>query len=193
MGNTFFAMLARLKLINRWALMRKTREENLAEHSLDVAILAHALGLIAKKRLGKVVDEKQAVLMALFHDATEIITGDMPTPIKYLNPSIKEAYKEVEKGAAEQLLRKLPEDLEEEYRKILLPDKESYAYEKKLVKAADKLSAYLKCIEEKKTGNLEFLKAEEALEASLLSVNLEEVRIFLKEFLPSYGKTLDEL
>lgn len=193
MGNTFFAMLARLKLINRWALMRKTREENLAEHSLDVAILAHALGLIAKKRLGKVVDEKQAVLMALFHDATEIITGDMPTPIKYLNPSIKEAYKEVEKGAAEQLLRKLPEDLEEEYRKILLPDKESYAYEKKLVKAADKLSAYLKCIEEKKTGNLEFLKAEEALEESLLSMNLEEVRIFLKEFLPSYGKTLDEL
>lgn len=193
MGNTFFAMLARLKLINRWALMRNTREENLAEHSLDVAILAHALGLIAKKRLGKVVDEKQAVLMALFHDATEIITGDMPTPIKYLNPSIKEAYKEVEKGAAEQLLRKLPEDLEEEYRKILLPDKESYAYEKKLVKAADKLSAYLKCIEEKKTGNLEFLKAEEALEASLLSMNLEEVRIFLKEFLPSYGKTLDEL
>lgn len=193
MGNTFFAMLARLKLINRWALMRNTREENLAEHSLDVAILAHALGLIAKKRLGKVVDEKQAVLMALFHDATEIITGDMPTPIKYLNSSIKEAYKEVEKGAAEQLLRKLPEDLEEEYRKILLPDKESYAYEKKLVKAADKLSAYLKCIEEKKTGNLEFLKAEEALEASLLSMNLEEVRIFLKEFLPSYGKTLDEL
>lgn len=193
MEHTFFAMMARLKFINRWALMRNTREENLAEHSLDTAILAHALCLIGNMRLGKNLDGEKAAVIALFHDATEIITGDMPTPVKYLNPVIKEAYKDIEKKAAEKLLEKLPEDLRGEYRKVVAPSKEEHPYERKLVKAADKLSAYLKCLEEKKTGNGEFLKAEEACLNSLLEMKLPEVEVFLKDFVPSYGKTLDEL
>lgn len=193
MENSFFAMMARLKLINRWALMRNTREENLAEHSLDTAILAHALCLIGNKRMKKNLDAEKAAVFALFHDATEIITGDMPTPVKYLNPVIKEAYKDIEQKAAEQLLDKLPEELQGEYRKMLLPDKEEYQYERKLVKAADKLSAYLKCLEEKRTGNGEFLRAEEASLQYLLEMKLEEVEVFLKDFVPAYGKTLDEL
>lgn len=193
MEHTFFAMMARLKFINRWALMRNTREENLAEHSLDTAILAHALCLIGNQRLGKSLDAEKAAVIALFHDATEIITGDMPTPVKYLNPVIKEAYKDIEKKAAEKLLDKLPEELQGEYRKILLPDKEEYKYERKLVKAADKLSAYLKCLEEKRTGNGEFLRAEETCLNSLLAMELKEVSIFLEDFVPAYGKTLDEL
>lgn len=193
MSYTFFAMMERLKFINRWALMRNSREENLSEHSLDVAILAEALCLIGNKRLGKKLNADRAAVMALFHDASEIITGDMPTPVKYLNPEIKKVYKEIEEKAVERLLDRLPSDLKEEYREIMAPEGEDYLYERKLVKAADKLSAYIKCLEEKKTGNTEFKSAEEGTKKALLEMELPEVDHFIKDFLPAYEKTLDEL
>lgn len=193
MSYTFFAMMERLKFINRWALMRNSREENLSEHSLDVAILAEALCLIGNKRLGKKLNADRAAVMALFHDASEIITGDMPTPVKYLNPEIKKVYKEIEEKAVERLLDRLPSDLKEEYREIMAPKGEDYLYERKLVKAADKLSAYIKCLEEKKTGNTEFKSAEEGTKKALIEMELPEVDHFIKDFLPAYEKTLDEL
>lgn len=193
MSYTFFAMMERLKFINRWALMRNSREENLSEHSLDVAILAEALCLIGNKRLGKKLNADRAAVMALFHDASEIITGDMPTPVKYLNPEIKKVYKEIEAKAVERLLDRLPSDLKEEYREIMAPKGEDYLYERKLVKAADKLSAYIKCLEEKKTGNTEFKSAEEGTKKALIEMELPEVDHFIKDFLPAYEKTLDEL
>lgn len=192
MDYSFFAMLGRLKFINRWALMRNSREENLSEHSLEVAILAHGLCLIGNKRFGKKLNTEKAAVMAMFHDASEILTGDMPTPVKYLNPEIKKVYKEIEREAVEKLLNRLPKDLREEYDGILAPN-ESHPYERKLVKAADKLSAYIKCLEEKKTGNTEFLKAEKATLGSLKKMELEEVEVFLEEFIPAFGRTLDEL
>lgn len=193
MSYTFFAMMERLKFINRWALMRNSREENLSEHSLDVAILAEALCLIGNKRLGKKLNADRAAVIALFHDASEIITGDMPTPVKYLNPEIKKVYKEIEAKAVERLLDRLPSDLKEEYREIMAPKGEDYLYERKLVKAADKLSAYIKCLEEKKTGNTEFKSAEEGTKKALIEMELPEVDHFIKDFLPAYEKTLDEL
>lgn len=193
MSYTFFAMLERLKFINRWALMRNNREENLSEHSLDVAILAHALCLIGNKKLGKNLNPERAAVMALFHDASEIITGDMPTPVKYLNPEIKGIYKKIEEEAVEKLLGRLPAYLEKEYREIMLPDKESFTYERKIVKAADKLSAYIKCLQEKSTGNTEFRSAEKGTYESLKALNIPETDIFLKDFIGAYGRTLDEL
>lgn len=193
MAYTFFAMMERLKFINRWALMRNSREENLSEHSLDVAILAHALCLIGNKRLNKSLNPEKAAVMALFHDASEIITGDMPTPVKYLNPTIKKAYKDIEAQAVEKLLDRLPSDMKEEYRAIMVPLGEDYAYEKKLVKAADKLSAYIKCLEERKMGNTEFKSAEEATKKTLLSMEIPEVNEFFKDFIAAYERTLDEL
>lgn len=193
MAYTFFAMMERLKFINRWALMRNSREENLSEHSLDVAILAHALCLIGNKRLNKSLNPEKAAVMALFHDASEIITGDMPTPVKYLNPTIKKAYKDIEAQAVEKLLDRLPSDMKEEYRAIMVPQGEAYAYEKKLVKAADKLSAYIKCLEERKMGNTEFKSAEEATKKTLLSMEIPEVNEFFKDFIAAYERTLDEL
>lgn len=193
MAYTFFAMMERLKFINRWALMRNSREENLSEHSLDVAILAHALCLIGNKRLNKSLNPEKAAVMALFHDASEIITGDMPTPVKYLNPTIKKAYKDIEAQAVEKLLDRLPSDMKEEYRAIMVPQGEDYAYEKKLVKVADKLSAYIKCLEERKMGNTEFKSAEEATKKTLLSMEIPEVNEFFKDFMAAYERTLDEL
>ena len=192
MQNNFYAMLSRMKYIDRWALMRNSYTENISEHSLEVSILAHALCVIGNKRLGKELNAEKAVLIALYHDASEIITGDMPTPIKYLNKDIKGAFKDIEASANRRLLSMLPEDLRPDYEELLFPDA-SLKYEMKLVKAADKLSALIKCIEEEKTGNSEFKSAGRTLYESVTEMKLEEADIFIREFLPSYYLTLDEL
>lgn len=192
MEHDFFAMMSRMKYIERWALMRNSIKENISEHSLEVSMLAHVLALIGNKRLGKQYNTERAVILALYHDATEIITGDMPTPIKYYNDQMKSAFQEVEFIAAKKLLSMLPDDLREEYEGIFIKeeeDKELYP----IVKAADRLSALIKCIEEEKTGNTEFTSAKKSIEESLEKMDMEEVAIYMKEFLPSYYKNLDEL
>ncbi len=188
---SFFAMLSRMKNINRWALMRNTKTENISEHSHDVAVLVHALALLHNRRFGGHVDVNRCVLMALYHDATEILTGDLPTPVKYDNPAISTAYKQLETVAAENLLAKLPDDLRSEYRSLLLPDDADE--EQGLLKAADKLAALIKCVEELKQGNREFEKARRSTEAAIRRMALPAADCFLDEFLPTFELTLDEL
>lgn len=190
--NTFFAMMARMKFINRWALMRNSYQENISEHSLEVAMLSHALAVIGKKRLQREYDIERIVMLAMYHDCTEIITGDMPTPIKYGNVQIQEAYQQIEREAAFRLLNMLPEDLREEYESYFVQKPED-AQARCIVKAADKLSALIKCIEEEKAGNQEFHKAKETLEQAVHHLKCEEAEIFCKEFLPEYYRTLDEM
>lgn len=189
MQNNFYAMLSRMKYIDRWALMRNTRKENLCEHSFEVAYVAHALAVIANKRLGKNIDEGKVVLVSLYHDTTEIITGDMPTPVKYYNPVIRTAYKEVEAAAAKMLVSNLPEDMSRIYYDLM---NESDSEITKLVKAADKISALIKCTEELKMGNREFSKALLSTERAIRDMNCKEADIFLNEFMPAYSLTLDE-
>ncbi|MCR5767747.1 MAG: 5'-deoxynucleotidase [Lachnospiraceae bacterium] len=192
--SSFFAMMSRMKYINRWALMRNSYTENISEHSLEVAMLAHALAVLGNRRLGKSLDADRAAVIALYHDATEIITGDMPTPIKYLNKDIKGVYKDIEAQAANRLLDMLPGDLRDEYRSIFFPETTGDdEYLCKLVKAADKLSALIKCIEENKTENHEFDSAGTAINKAVSEMNIPEVDIFMKDFLPAYELTLDEL
>jgi 5'-deoxynucleotidase len=177
-----------MKNINRWGLMRNTRPENLSEHSLEVAIIAHALALIGKNRLGKTVNPDKVAVAAIFHDTSEIITGDMPTPIKYYNLEMKEAYKKIEAVAEEQLISMLPDDFKEEFKEIYCPENEAVKY----VKAADKISALIKCIEEIKMGNMEFKDAESSTKAAISALNMPEVEIFMDEFIESYYLTLDQ-
>lgn len=186
----FFALTARMKYINRWGLMRNTRSENIAEHSLDTAIITHLLCELRNKRFGGNVDSSKAVMYAIYHDVPEIITGDLPTPVKYYSPVISEAYKDVEKAAVNKLLEGIPEDLRECYAEIF--DSESDVELHRLVKAADKISALIKCIEERKTGNSDFLDAERQTLASIKRMKLPETDTFLEEFLPAYSLTLDE-
>lgn len=189
---SFFAMLARMKYIERWALMRNSEKENISQHSLEVAIIAHALALLGNKRMGRSYDPEHAAMLGIYHDCTEIITGDMPTPIKYENPEIQSAYKQIEKTAAFRLLNMLPEELREEYEPYFIPrpqDKELHL----LVKAADKISALIKCIEEAKAGNQEFRSTEASIMASILELHCPEADLFVEEFLPTYHLTLDEL
>lgn len=188
----FFAMMSRMKYINRWALMRNSYPENISEHSLEVGMIAHVLTLISNKRLGNSYNAEKAALIGMYHDCTEIITGDMPTPIKYYNVDTKEAYKNVEEEAAKDLLSMLPDYLYEEYVSLLIPQEED-AYLWTLVKAADRLSAYIKCIEEEKAGNREFSSAKATTYERLTEMDLPEVRIFMQDFAESYKKTLDEL
>ena len=194
MDYNFYATISRMKYIDRWALMRNTRQENLSEHSLEVAMIAHALCVIGNTRYGKTLDAEHAAMIGIYHDASEIITGDMPTPIKYYNKDIKDAFKDIEREANTKLLSKLPDDLKEAYQNIFFKE-DSHAYEWRLVKAADKLSALIKCMEEEKTGNREFVKAREASEKIVagLGEELPEVSDFIRDFLPAFGKTLDEL
>lgn len=192
MESNFFAMMSRMKYIERWALMRNSQAENISEHSLEVSMLAHALAVISNKRFGNKLNAEKAALIGLYHDSTEIITGDMPTPIKYYNKEIQGAFKEIEKIAANHLLDMLPQDLRDSYESIFFKG-EGEEYLWKLVKAADKLSALIKCIQEEKAGNTEFISAKKSLEDGLHKMNLNEVDVFLNEFLPPYYKTLDEL
>lgn len=190
MKNQFYSMLSRMKYIDRWALMRNTDKENLSEHSLETAFFAHALGIISNTRYNGNIDCDRIAVIAMYHDMSEIITGDLPTPVKYFNPEIKNAYKEVENIAFEKLLSYLPEDISNEYRKTLTCNDE---YTLKLVKAADRLSALAKCIEERKMGNSDFKDAEESILKSIKEIDMPEVKCFLKEFMPAFGFTLDEL
>ena len=189
-GSHFFAYLSRMRFIQRWALMRNTALENVQEHSHQVAVLAHALAVIRNRCFGGRVDPGTVAVAALYHDASEILTGDMPTPIKYDNPAIQRAYKQVESVAEEKLLSMLPDDLREAFRPaITIPDENIRA----VVKAADKLSAHIKCLEEEKAGNHEFCAAARQTRQALEDMHLPEVDLFLEEFLPSFRLTLDEL
>ena len=190
MANSFFPMIARMRYINRWGLMRNTQTENIQEHSHMVAVLAHALAVIENEKFGGQVDPGQVAVAALYHDASEILTGDMPTPIKYDNPDIQAAYKQVEAVAEAKLLSMLPEDLRPAYEDaITIVDPEVKA----LVKAADKLDAYLKCVEEVKAGNAEFKKAKEQTYAALCQNPIPALRYFMEHFLADFSLTLDEL
>ncbi len=186
----FYALIARMKYIDRWALMRNTVQENIQEHSHQVAVLAHALAVIQNRYFGGQLDVGQVAVAALYHDATEIITGDMPTPIKYFNQTLRDSYKEVENIAADQLLSMLPEELRGEYEPLL---KEYDPEIRAVVKAADKLSAYLKCVEELKAGNDEFRLAKEQTWTALQENPLPALGYFMEKFLPSFELTLDEL
>ncbi len=188
----FYAMLSRMKYINRWGLMNNTKYENLSEHSIQVAMIAHCLVLIHNKRFGGNLNGERAALLAVYHDSTEIITGDMPTPIKYFNPDIKSAYKEIENRAADKLVSMLPEDFREDMEQIIKISGSEDDKLKVFVKAADKLSALIKCIEEIKMGNTEFSKAKEATQNAIHKMNLPEVKVFEEEFLPSFYLTLDD-
>ncbi|HBD62995.1 MAG TPA: 5'-deoxynucleotidase [Clostridiales bacterium] len=190
--SNFFAFVSRMKYINRWGLMRSTKEENVSEHSLNVAMIAHALATIQNKRLGNDIDANKVALYSMYHDAAEILTGDLPTPVKYFNPAIRTAYKEVELSASKSLLNMLPEDFQEVYEPALIP-KEEDSDIWKTIKAADKISAYIKCIEEEKSGNREFVKAKQALQKEMDSMDRQDVRIFMDEFFEGYGLTLDEM
>ncbi|MBE6768509.1 MAG: 5'-deoxynucleotidase [Ruminococcaceae bacterium] len=190
MNDQFYAVLARMKYISRWALMRNTRAESVHEHSFDVALLAHALAELHNRRFGGQVNVEQCVLQAMYHDAPEIFTGDMPTPVKYDNEDIRRAYRQVEQLSAEKLLGMLPDDLQEVYRPLLLPDETSE--EARIVKAADKISALLKCVEELGQGNREFASARRTLEAAIRGMKLPAADCFLEEFLPAFELTLDE-
>ena len=191
MSNHFFAMHSRMKYINRWALMRNTVTENISEHSNDVAVIAHALAVIKNVRFGGSLNAERAAYLGLYHDMTEIITGDMPTPVKYHSEDMREAFQQVEDKAGRKLLSMLPEDISAYYESAFFRQEED-EYLWKLVKAADKISALIKCIEEKNAGNNEFGKALESTEQSLRKMALPEADVFIDEFLPSFYLSLDE-
>ena len=188
----FFAYMARMKLIRRWSLMKSVSDENIAEHSAQVSQIAHALALIKNRKFGGNLNADRIAAMALYHETAEVLTGDLPTPIKYYNPEIRKAYKDIESTANEKLLSMLPDELRGDYRELIEPQADSY--EAALVKAADKISAYIKCVEEMRSGNREFAKAEVSLrEAVEKYYCYDEVRYFCETFLDSFKKTLDEL
>lgn len=190
--NGFFAMLARMKHIARWGLMRNTTRENLAEHSFDTAVIAHALALIGNRHFGRTLDTGEIAAAALFHDAPEIITGDLPTPVKYHDPELRSRYQAIEDSAAKRLLEMLPEELHPAYGELLHFEQrhpETYRY----IKAADKISAWLKCREELKCGNPEFRQAEEQTRRAIGALELPEADYFMEQFAPAFGLTLDEL
>ena len=190
MSSSFFAYIFRMRYIARWALMRNTRTENVEEHSYEVAVLAHALAVVGQEIFHKDVNPDRVATAALFHDAPEIITGDLPTPIKYFNPAIKSAYDQVEAVAQDKLLGMLPTQLTEAYTHLLrVEDPKARCY----IKAADKLAAWLKCLEERKAGNREFVQAEEETLHALKDMNMDEVTWFLEHMGEAFGLTLDEL
>ena len=187
----FFAMVNRMKMIDRWALMHNNSKENIAEHSHCVAVIAHALALIGNKKFGKSYDAERAAALALYHDTTEVITGDMPTPVKYYNDEIKNVYKDIERTAGDRLLAMLPEEFQQDYVPFFEHREEDEALWK-LVKAADKISALIKCIEETRMGNREFEIALTSQEKKIEEINMPEVQYFSEHFLPAYYLTLDE-
>lgn len=191
-NSNFLAILSRMKYIDRWNLMRNTRRESLADHTLDVIFIAHVLVEIANTYFDKNLDAGRAVLLAAFHDAPEIITGDLPTPVKYFGPDIKEAYDHVEEAAKAKMISQLPTEMQATYNNIMNADGSEDAELAKYVKAADKISALIKCIEEEQSGNKDFDQAKEATLKKIDSLNMPEVTYFMEHFLPGYYMTLDE-
>lgn len=192
MAHHFFAMLSRMKYINRWALMRNTRPENLSEHSLEVSAIAHALAVLSNERFGTNLNAERTALIGLYHDMPEIITGDMPTPIKYGNEELRTAYKTVEQQAAKRLVALLPPDMQKTYHRYFVRQEED-GEEWRLVKAADKISALIKCIEEEKAGNTEFIGAKKSIEALIARLDCPPAECFIEEFIDSFHLNLDEL
>ena len=191
MANEFNALLGRMRYITRWGLMRNTFSENIQEHSHQAAVLAHALALIRRDILHlPTPDPDRCAVAALYHDASEILTGDLPTPIKYYNPSIKDAYKQVERIAGNRLLDMLPQELRSSYEHLVLEDDEEVA---PIVKGADKLSAYIKCVEEQKAGNTEFDSAAAVTMQALKTMGREEMDWFIENCLPAFSLNLDQL
>ena len=190
MSFPFFAYLSRLKLIRRWSLMRNTVPENDAEHSIQVAMIAHAIAVIARDRYGKQVDPEHVLSLAVYHDATEVMIGDLPTPVKYHSEELRGAYHRLEALSADRLLALLPEDMQSAFTPYM---KQDPGYEHTLVKAADRISACIKCMEEQRAGNREFDYAAENIRQSISAIDLPEVKDFLTDFLPAFDKTLDEL
>ena len=190
--SNFYAYLSRMKNITRWGLMRNTGRENIAEHSLQVAVFAHALALISNKYFGGEHSPERVATLAVFHDAPEVITGDMATPVKYFNPEITAAYKDMEAIACGKLISLLPEDFREDYTALLEPD-EREERSRRLVKAADKLSAYAKCIEEERAGNKEYSMAKRSILQNIHNMKMPEAEYFLEHFIPGFELTLDEL
>ena len=191
MNYDFFAYVNRMKYIKRWALMRSKFEENVMEHTAQVSVIAHALAEIKNLYFNGKVDVLKVVLYSQYHETSEVITGDLPTPIKYFNKEINHAYKDIEKGACIKLLNTLPEELKSVYSNYVLPDEKSEEYI--IMKCADKISAYIKCEEELKSGNLEYLKAKDAILRDISSCDREEVKYFMKNVAPRYLCSLDEL
>lgn len=188
----FFAFLSRMKYINRWGLMRNTYTENIQEHSLQVAIIAHGLAVIRNTYFNGEINPERVAILAMFHDCNEIITGDMPTPIKYYNPQISKIYKDIEDISKEKLLSMLPEEMADEYYSLFFKnpdDLECWS----IVKAADRIAAYVKCVEEVKAGNNEFRKASETILDSIKKIELSEVKYFMEKFMPSFNLSLDEI
>lgn len=190
-SSSFYAMILRMKHLQRWSLMRNTISDNLAEHSLDTAILVHSLCEIGNAYFGRSLDSARAALLALFHDAGEIITGDLPTPVKYYSPDLRALYGQVEDAAAEQLLSKLPDTLRPIYRPLLSPDADEPL--RPYLKAADKLAALIKCAQEELVGNREFLSAYQGTLDALHALNLPEADYFLEHFFPAFSQNLDEM
>lgn len=191
MAHHFFAYMNRMKYIRRWGLMRNTQVENDMEHSLQTAMIAHGIALLGNKRFGRAYDAEHIMALAIYHDASEVITGDLPTPIKHNNPIIKDEYHRLESIANQRLLDTLPEDLREEY--ALLIDTDETTAEWKVVKAADRISAYIKCVEERKAGNREFIEAEMSTLAAIRATDLPEVQAFMEIFSPGFALSLDEI
>lgn len=187
----FFALLGRMKYIDRWGLMRNTQVENIQEHSHMVAVLSHALAVIGREKFGSDLDPGRAAVAGLYHDASEILTGDLPTPVKYDNPAIKEAYKAVERVAADKLLSLLPEEMQGEFAPYVREELDPELLQ--VVKAADKLSAHIKCLEEVKAGNSEFTLASAQTRKALEEMDLPALKYFVEHFLPAFELTLDEL
>ena len=189
--NHFFAYLNRLKLIRRWGLMRNTVPENDMEHSMQTALIAHGIAVLGKARFGREIVPERAVMLAMYHDVSEVITGDLPTPVKYKTPSIQDAYSELEAHAKDQLLDMLPEDLRPHFALYVKPDETTLEW--RIVKAADRISAYLKCIEEEKMGNRDFTQAKATIRQSISRIDLPEVQAFMAEFVPSFSLSPDDL
>ena len=191
MDSNFFALISRMRYIERWSLMRNSIHENIQEPSHMVAVIAHALGVIRRDVYGIPCDPEACATVALYHDASEILTGDLPTPIKYHDEEIMSAYRRVETIASEKLLGMLPQELQAAFEPVLVGETQRELHP--IVKAADKLSAYIKCIEERKAGNNEFLNAEKQTLAAIHAYNLPEAEYFIEHFIPAFEKTLDEL